>query len=85
MIGKYKKVLFASKVNGCHYLNKLYMNMLVRLFYSWLEIGIILFLYFCLFVAIIDKSLYIIDEFDIILCKIFFQYNEIWVAEFLLL
>lgn len=73
IIGKYKKVLFASKVNKYNGPNKIGVDVLVRLCCSWHRVAIVLFLSFCLVIAIVDKFFYIIDEFDIVLCKIFFN------------
>lgn len=77
IITKCKKVLFAAKVNRYNWPNKIGLNVLVRLYCSWLRVVIIPFLGFGLFVVIVDKSPHIVDIFNIVVCKIFFPYGEV--------
>lgn len=72
IIDKCKEVLFACKFDGYDWPNKIGMDILVRLYYSRLGVAIVLFLGFCPFVAIANKSLYFIDEFNAVVYEMFF-------------
>lgn len=84
IISKYKEVSFVYKSNGCDRPNKIGANIPVRLCCSRLEAAIILFLGFCPFVAIANKSLCIVDEFSIRVYEIFLLHSEVKVTEFLI-
>ncbi len=47
------------------------MNVLVGLCCSWLKIAIVRFLSFRPFAAVADESLCIVDELDVVMCKVF--------------
>lgn len=75
IIGKYKKVSFACKSNGCDWPNEISVDILVRFCCSRLEVAVVLFPSFHFFAAIADESLYIVDEFNVVVCEIFLQCN----------
>lgn len=85
IVSECKKVLFAGKSDKCDRHNKIGVDVLIRLCCSRLGAVIILFLGFYLFAAIVDESLCIIDEFNVVVCKMFFQCGEVKIAEFLIL
>lgn len=77
VIGKHKKIWFATKSNKYDWPNKISINVLIKFCYSWMGVMTKLFLDFCFFTIIIDKFLYIVDKFDVVVNKIFFQCNEV--------
>lgn len=81
IVGECKEVLFACKSDGYDRPNKIGIDILIRLYCSWLGIAILLFLGFCPFIAIVDEFLCIIDEFNIMIYEMFFQRNEFEVAK----
>lgn len=77
IVNKYKEVLFCFKANKCYWLNEIGVNVLIKFYCSWLEVAIILFFDIFVFVVIIDKFFYIINEFNIVIYEIFFQYSKV--------
>lgn len=71
VISECKEVLFASKSDRYDWPNKMGVDILVKLYCSWLGFTIILFLGFCPFAAIVDKSLCMVNEFNVGVCKMF--------------
>lgn len=73
VVGECKQVLFTSKANVCDWPNNIAVDVLVKFGCFRLGVAIVLFFRFCSFVAITDESLYIMDEFDIMMCRYFFR------------
>lgn len=84
IVGKRKEIWFACKINGCDWPHEMGVDILIWLCCSQLGTAIVLFLDFCLFAAIIDVSLCIIDEFNIVTHEMFFQCGEVEMAKSLM-
>lgn len=83
VIGEYKEVSLFSKTDGHDVPNNIYVDVLILLCCSWLGVAIVLFLGFCTFAAIVDELFCIVDEFNIVICKMFLQRGKVQMAKFL--